>query len=241
MENKMLALKVYDVDYSFIIKNYLDEKLWEKEWTIFVYKRFKVMLRLDSINVKTKAIWFEVFIDDNSEENTSWTSRVSDTFKYTISIDDINILKKLLNSTIFGLIKKLEEEAYIENTDKYNQLDEMKREERERLQQIAEEFLESEGVRNEEIKEAYIDYYIDKNEKVYDLKNDYITEMRYRILTDFYVAFLDAVNDKEKLEIIKFKVGEEELEEILNRIEEYKDYMDTKDFESDMKENLEEI
>lgn len=241
MENRMLALKVYDVDYSFIIKNYLDENLWEKEWTIFVYKKFKVMLRLDSINVKTKAIWFEVFIDDNSEDNKSWNTRVSDSFKYTLSIDDINILKKSLNSTVFSLIKKLEEERYIENTDKYKQLDEMKRDERERLQHIAEDFLDNEGVTNDEIREAYIDYYIDKNEKVYDLKNDFVSEMKYTILTDFYVAFLDAVNDKERLEIIKFKVGQVELENILNEIEEYKEYMETEQFENDMQENLEEI
>lgn len=241
MDNKMLILKVYDVDYSFIIKNYLNEKLWEKEWTIFIYKRFKVMLRLDSINVKTKAIWFEVFIDDNSEENTSWTTRVKNTFKYTISINDINILKQLLNSTIFGLIKELEEEGYIKNTDKYEQLDEMKREERNRLQQIAEEFLDNEGVKNEDIREAYIDFYIDKSEKVYEIKNDYITEMKYTLLTDFYIAFLDAVNDKDRLEIIKYKIGNAELEKIMNQIEEYKKYMETEQFESDMQENLEEI
>lgn len=241
MNNKMLILKVYDVDYSFIIKNYLNEELWEKEWTIFIYKRFKVMLRLDSINVKTKAIWFEVFIDDNSEENTSWTTRVKNTFKYTISINDISILKQLLNSTIFGLIKELEEEGYIKNTDKYEQLDEMRREERNRLQQIAEEFLDNEGVKNEDIREAYIDYYIDKNEKVYDIKNDYITEMKYTLLTDFYIAFLDAVNDKDRLEIIKFKIGNVELEKIMNQIEEYKKYMETDQFEIDMQGNLEEI
>ncbi len=241
MENKMLALKVYDVDYSFIIKNYLDEKLWEKEWTIFIYKKFKVMLRLDSINVKTKTIWFEVFIDDNNEENKSWKTRVSDTFKYTLSINDINILKNSLNSTVFGLIKTIEEEGYIENTEKYNQLDEMRIEERDRLNQIAEDFLDNEGVTNEEIREAYIDYYIDKNEKVYDLKNDYVSEMKYTILTDFYVAFLDAVNDKERLEIIKFKVGQVELEKILSEIEEYKEYMETEQFENDMQDNLEEI
>lgn len=54
--DKMLALKVYDVDYSFIIKNYLDERLWEKEWTIFTYKRYEITLKLDSINVRTKTI-----------------------------------------------------------------------------------------------------------------------------------------------------------------------------------------
>ena len=57
---KGLSLKVYDVDYSFIIKNYLDEKLWDKEWTIFIYKNFQIILRLHSIDVRDKVIWFEV-------------------------------------------------------------------------------------------------------------------------------------------------------------------------------------
>ena len=35
MKNE-LALKVYDIDYSFIIKNYLSPELWEKTWTLFV-------------------------------------------------------------------------------------------------------------------------------------------------------------------------------------------------------------
>ena len=68
---KGLSLKVYDVDYSFIIKNYLDEKLWDKEWTIFIYKNFQIILRLNSINVRDKVIWFEVEIQDGNEENKS--------------------------------------------------------------------------------------------------------------------------------------------------------------------------
>ena len=30
MENKLPAIKVYDIDYSFIIKNYLNPEMWQK-------------------------------------------------------------------------------------------------------------------------------------------------------------------------------------------------------------------
>ena len=40
--DKGLIIKAYDIDYSFIIKNYLDPKLWEKEWTLSMYKELVV-------------------------------------------------------------------------------------------------------------------------------------------------------------------------------------------------------
>lgn len=240
--DKMLALKVYDVDYSFIIKNYLDEKLWEKEWTIFTYKRYEITLRLDSINVRTKTIWFEVTIKDNSEENKNyWLKSIKDSFKYSLSIESVDMLKKILNHTIFSLIQKLELEGYIEYTDRYYELKEMQNEEKEKLEEIANDFLDQEGVSNDEIREAYIEYYIDKNENVYELKNNYFNDMKYRIITDFYIAFLEATNDKERLEIIRQKIGQDELERTLKKIEDYKEYMKTEEFEDDMKSNLENI
>lgn len=242
MKNKMLALKVYDVDYSFIIKNYLDEKLWEMEWTIFTYRRFEITLKLDSINVKSKSIWFEITIKDNNEENKSyWTKSISESFKYSLNIDSIDILKKILNLKVFDLIRRLEVDAYITYTEKYNELDEMKSDENEKLEEIANDFLDSEGVMNDEIREAYVEYYMDKYSKVDGLKSDYVDEMKYRLITDFYVAFLKATDDKERLEIIRKKVGQSELDEILRKIEEYKEYMETEEYEEEMKDNLEEI
>lgn len=240
--DKMLALKVYDVDYSFIIKNYLDERLWEKEWTIFTYKRYEITLKLDSINVRTKTIWFEVTIKDNSEENKNyWLKSIKDSFKYSLSIENVDILKKTLNHTIFSLIQKLELEGYIEYTNRHYELKEMQNEEREKLEEIARDFLDQEGVSNDEIREAYIEYYIDKNEEVYRLISNYENDMKYKVITDFYVTFLEATNDKERLEIIRQKIGQDELEKTLKKIEDYKEYMETEEFEDDMKSNLEEI
>ena len=39
-----LVIKRYEVDYSFIIKNYLHESLWNKKWTLFVYKNYTFYL-----------------------------------------------------------------------------------------------------------------------------------------------------------------------------------------------------
>lgn len=242
MENKMLALKVYDVDYSFIIKNYLDQKLWEKEWTIFTYKRFEITLKLDSIGIKDRRVWFEVMIKDDNEENRNYFGKsVKDTFSYALSIESINVLKNTLNHTIFCLMQQLEEESYIEFTEEYKRLQNMKEEEQDKLKDIAEEFLDDERVTNEEIREAYIEYYIDKNESVYRLINNYESDMKYKMITDFYVAFLESTDDKDRLEIIRQRIGSSKLEKTLEKIKEYEEYMKTEEFEEEMRDNLEEV
>ena len=130
---KGLRLKVYDIDYSFIIKNYLDEKLWDKEWTIFIYKNFQIILRLNSIDVRNKVIYFEVEIQDGNTENKSyWIKSKKDTFKYFLSVESIDILKQSLNHTIFVLMQKLETEAYIQYTDEYYNLEIMRSDESEK-------------------------------------------------------------------------------------------------------------
>lgn len=239
---KGLRLKVYDIDYSFIIKNYLDERLWNKDWTIFIYKRFQIILRLHSIDVKTKVIWFEVEIQDNNEDNKSyWVKSKRELFKYFLNVENIDILKKSLNHTIFSLMQELEKDAYIKYTDEYNNLEEMRANENEKLEKIANDFLDSEGVTNEDIREAYIGYYIDNNEKVYDLLNEYTNKMKYRLITDFYLIFLQATEDNERIKIIEDRIGKQELQETLKEIQEYEKYMETEEFEEEMERKLEDI
>ena len=239
---KSLRLKVYEIDYSFIIKNYLDEKLWDKEWTIFIYKNFQIILRLNSIDVRNKVIWFEVEIQDRNEENKSlWLKSKKDAFKYFLSVESIDILKQSLNHTIFTLMQKLETEAYIQYTDEYYNLETMRSDESEKLEKIANDFLDDEGVTNEEIREAYVNYYVDKNEKVYDLINQYTNKMKYRMITDFYLIFLQATKDDERIKIIEDKIGKEKIEQTLEEIKEYEEYMETEAFKEEMEGNLEEI
>lgn len=67
MENQLPILKSYDIDYSFIIKNYLNPEMWQKTWTLFQYKTFIVTLNIAYINCQDEKISFKVKVKDNSE------------------------------------------------------------------------------------------------------------------------------------------------------------------------------
>ena len=240
--SKELMLKVYNVDYSFILKNYLNEKLWEKEWTLFVYKNYVVTLRLKTIDVASKIIWFEIKIVDNNPENPdAFGKKIEDSTYYYLQTDNIDILKKKINSKILECIERLERNFYIEKTDRWNELVAKQIEEKEKLQRIAEDFLDGESVTNEDIRNAYIDWFVDENEKVWDFKNSYASSMKYQLLTDFYLVFLKSINNNEKIAYIKSFLDLSRIKEVEEEIDEYMEYMDTENFKEEMENNLEDI
>ena len=51
-------IKVYEMDYSFIIKNYLNPKLWDKIWTLFDYGDYVITLNMESIKTIDSVIVF---------------------------------------------------------------------------------------------------------------------------------------------------------------------------------------
>ena len=53
-------LKVYKIDYSWIIKNYLDVSLWDKSWNLLIYKEHQFQLKLNRIYTQTKRIEFQI-------------------------------------------------------------------------------------------------------------------------------------------------------------------------------------
>lgn len=237
MENKMI-LKVYDVDYSFIIKNYLDQKSWEKEWTLFVYKKFAVTLRLKYIYIYRNKITFEICLTDNNKSNLNRS--VTKEVDYSLNTDNMNILKKAINTKIQYAIEEIEKILYICRTDEYYRLEEIEDEEREKLTKIAEEFLDDNNIENENVREAYIDAYVDNTEKVYSMKYDYRQEMKYKMLPDLYLTFARATNN-ENLEEEVLAKNEENKETLLQEIESLETYLQTEQFEEEAKESLEEV
>ena len=237
MENKMI-LKAYDIDYSFIIKNYLDPKLWEKEWTLFIYKKFVVTLKLKYIYTYNNKVIFEIKLTDNN--SSSWNRSITQEVEYSLKIDNINLLKKNINTKILHAIKIIERDLYIEVTNEYYKLEKMQNEERKRLTKIAEEFLDDNGVENEDIREAYIDAYVDNTEKVWNLKQDYKRENQYKMLPDLYLTFARTTSNEE-LEEEVLLINQEKKEELLREIEELEEYMQTEEYENEMKNNLEEV
>lgn len=230
--NNNLIIKQYEVDYSFIIKNYLDESLWNKKWTLFVYKNYTFYLELYEIQVKNKRICFKISFDD-----------LTHFIFYFKEQSNIDVLKKQINGAIFSLIE-MYEHALIRKEKEYQKIEDGKGEEIDLLTEIAEEFLDENNVSNDEIRQAYIDKYVDDNTKTDNYLLDYISIREYRVLTDLYLVYTKASGDNDRYNNVN-KIAKEEpnYNDLMEEVNEYLEKLenDKEDLEVEFKECLEAI
>lgn len=226
-------LKVYEIDYEFIIKNYLDKHLWKKIWTLFVFKEYVFTLNLYRIDTKNNKIEFEIKIQGH------W---YTECITYDIENTSIKILKQQINGAIFRLIERLEE-SKIENTLGYKEILDTIESERETLREIAEEYLDDNSVTNEEIRDVYIDNYIDRNEKAYEKKQIYIDSMKYTVLTELYLIYCEVTRDTKRKQTI-LKANEDsyvKIAVITSEIEDFIKELESEDYRDNMSYMLEGI
>lgn len=248
MKNKLPAIKVYDIDYSFIIKNYLNPEMWQKTWTLFQYKTFVVTLQLTYINCQDEKITLRVKIKDNSSEHEyayDWGRNLdkdaSDDVYYSLKINDLNFLKNSVENSVFNTIERLEKYNIIAS-EGYLDLKEMYSKEKDSLRKIAEDFLDANDVSNEDIREAYIDAYVSNNTKLDGYLERMLEKKQYIIFPDLYLMFANATrNDKTIKKWEKILAENNNIAELKTEIQEYLEYMQSEDFENDMNSNLEEI
>lgn len=238
-----LTIKVFEMDYSFLLKNYLNPEMWQKTWTLFEYKNFKVTLELWSIRTKEEKLLMEVKVIDTSK---AYINSCTKTVDISLKIDDISFLKRKINTAIWEAIQNVEQMVYIFQEDEYTELTNMIEEERRELKKIANNFLDENKIENSNVREAYIAAYVDEYEHVYDIRNEYVQNRRYHAVSDFYLIWLESLpkddHDKEiRLDYVKSALSTNELRKVLNEIEEYKSYMTSEQFKEDMKSNLEEV
>ena len=246
--NKLPVLKVYDIDYSFIIKNYLNPEMWKKTWTLFQYKTFTVTMVLYSIDCRDEKISFKVKVKDSNEGikyNYDYMKNSDkDSYNYanySLKVNNIKLLKKEINNKILLAIESLETQA-IKGEDRYINLKYSYSDEKDILRKIAEDFLDDNNVTNEDIREVYIDTYIDNNTKLEGYLIDLKNELEYTILPDLYLVFAKATEDEEIIKKIEKRISEvNDMEEINQEIEEYLKYMETEEFQEEKYDELEEI
>lgn len=245
MKNNQLAIKVYDIDYTFIIKNYLDRELWKKEWTLFVYKDFVVKLRLANIKTISNTIEFEI----TSNKESVWDSYDWTTYKNYTSVShnlensNIEILKKQINTAIRLLIDNYEM-GLITKEDGYEEIHDFIYNKKQKLKEIAEEFLDDNNVSNTDIREAYIDRYVSDNirSEENNLYCSYRNSRQYNVATDLQLIYCEITKNEERKEKILSNI-DGNIDEIMEKIKEElklindndEDYIDT------LKDNLESI
>ena len=235
MKNQ-LAIKVYNIDYDFIIKNYLDKSLWHKEWTLFVYKDVTFTISLSKIDVRDESISFHVRM--HAPGFTTY-----EVFWYYMKQMSIKILKQQIEGCMFRLIESYEEYK-IKDEQEYRDIKNSEWDEKDQLRSIAESFLDENGVTNNEIREVYIDNYVDLNVRVDEFLNDYIRARKYMVIPDLYIILAEITKDESRLKRVMDKLQtHKDLKEILETAEKYLNQLENQDEEliEDLKDNLEAI
>lgn len=217
-----ITLKKYDVDYSFIIKNYLSPELWKKTWTLFVYKNIRITLNLSYIWVDDPIkISFKISI--KTPEYITYTLK-----DHTIDISNLTILKNQIDNAILCLINNYERYV-ISKTETYQDLLDTAERENERLQEIAENYLNENGIYIEDVRDAYIEYYVDKNNTGDSYLSSYKDSMKYKQCTDLWLVYAKATNDEKLEKEIKDRLTKDYYVDVLKDIQEYIDILSDED------------
>lgn len=208
-----VAVKVYKVDYDFIIKNYLSPAMWEKTWTLFVYRDISITLDISYITVRPRKICFDIKIRQGEYmTNTS--------IYYHIDNSNYNVLKKQINGAIETLIGYYEN-GHIRQENDYRAIKNAGYDEEDLLTEIANKFLDENGVTNEDIREVYIDAYVSNNKKTNSYLSNYLSGRKYRCKSDIWLVYYKAVGDEVKYqEIINILRNEKNFDELLSSIKE---------------------
>lgn len=231
--NNNLALKVWKVDYDFIIKNYLDKSLWGKMWNIFTYKDVNFTIQLRAINMMDEYIQFE--IKCNKYCSTSCVE-----YYYNHPEYNINVLKKKINGAIFTIMSWWEENI-IRNTPDYKHIVTTSHDEESVLIDIANAFLDKHGVRNEDIRDAYVEKFVSDNNNIDTKLSDYVSYSKYNYLTELMLVFTKAINDDSRYNmVIDAQHNEDKIKEILEYISDKQKQLEEEDFE-EYEDNLEDI
>lgn len=233
------VIKVWEMDYSFIIKNYLDVKLWSKTWTLFEYKDFVITIRLSSINTSDKEIIFFILLKDNANEN-SYKNRKGTLVEYKLDTD-IDFLIRRINGAIFRLIEEYERNIIIPNLPSYSMVNIYEEQEKHKLMQIANEYLDKNNVTNETIRGVYVENYVDNNSEAYGYEIKFKDVNEYHHLTDLYLVFTKSAKDDTRYQMVLDSLHGDEREKVTNEINELQVYIETDEYEDEKKSELESI
>lgn len=217
------TLKVYEIDYSWIISNYLDKELWDKKWNLFIFKDNIFTLNIYNIDVKNKQIRFE--IRHNKQE---WNYEY---VNYPLSgVMSIDILKRQINGAIWCLIE-IYDIRLIRDSNEYESIGNSKYDEEEFLRTVAEKFLDDNNVTNEDIRDVYIDDYVSKNSTIGSKLDGYLSMCKYTFATELMLIFTKITKDDARFKtVIDAQKNNYRINEI---IEEVKDYMKDLDVDND--------
>lgn len=227
-----LTTKLYKIDYDFILTHCTNKKLWNKKWTIFEYDNIKIKMELYSINIDYNTITLKAELDDNKDSVI-----ICINLPLNIEHRNIKVLEKKVNGEIIRDLISYYEKTIIRKSSLYKQARNHDNEYRKRLKIIAVNFLDSEKVTNESIRDAYITSYVYDNE--ISTTQSAIDALRYTLSAKLYLSFLHTTGySKELIETILAKNISGETSNFYKKLKKKEEYLNSEEFEEDLKAEL---
>ena len=235
--NYQVAYKVYDIDYSFLIKNYLNQDLWHKEWDLLCYKQYRFTIALGGIDCEDDTITFRIRLYGADY----YVCVASCSVIYHYKNMSIKILKQLIAGAMIDCIETVENYA-LRHTPEYDKIWECGYLEEQKLRKIAEERLDDEGINNTEIRDAYIDAFVYKNSTTDSKKSSYLARMKYKYYSDLYLIVCKSLPDCTRYgEIMDALKNVANIDDLLDEVDSFMKEMESEEYVENMTCELEGI
>jgi len=128
------------------------------------------------------------------------------------------------------------------NSAGYRAIVDARDEERDRLRDIAEAYLDDHGIELDDVREAYIDRFISRNTKTDTMAHNYLQGCMYTFLAEIMLVFTKITNDNARYDIVVNAVGNKgNLALIESAVEEFVEHIDSDEYEEEMIDALESI
>lgn len=235
--NNELSTKLYKLDFKELVDNATNKAYWNKKWTLFQYDGLYVEFILDSIDITNNKLSCKLELQ-GVDTKGYWSSPNQ---YIRIPLQDENFNELALTKELVGKIDSLfleQGERDLKLTDDYYNLKELEDDFKDKLEDIANDFLDSNGVDNKSIREVYIDDYVDRNKK--DYTYDYIRLNKPNTYLASRITFALIMDCKDKAEYISMSAIDVDTSWIFEQAEELRVQLENEDFE-EYEDNLEDL
>ena len=224
-----LSTKIYSFDPSFFIENYLDKRLWKKEWPIFEYDGFVFTVLLSTIWTYDMSLSLRVTLKKN-EFTTSSTF-----FVYLENKDNDILINRRLVNTVISLIENYES-SLIKESHNYLQAVELEEKFNKKLKRTARAYMRDNNITNRKIVKYYVEGFVRENTKNFAFK--VVQSNMHKVIPHLYIAWLSFVGDEDKLNKFLAEQPRYDATEIIKEIENFKDFLESNNLIGELKKIL---
>ena len=224
MKNEV-STKLFKLNFKELVDNATNKAYWTKKWEIFSYDNMSVEFYLESISIVQNKLYGRVKLNGGKFE--TWR-KIESTI--TIPLQEDNFNKIALEKELVGKINSIFLEqgcTDLKQTEKYRMLEDLESEFKDRLKEIAENFLDENNIDNDTIRDVYIDDYISNNEK--DYTTGYLNENQNNKYVSHRATFAYIMGFNDKAESIIEMSNEVDCEWILEDAEELRFQLEEND------------